>query len=221
MSLPSVAAPLLIIPAVLLIAESLVARPFYVDRYVLYGEAGAALLAGAGVIRDRPLAGRAGRQWPRAPSSRCPPRCCASCLLVLQLGAQRLDRTPASREFNFGGPSAYLAAHARPGDGVLYFGAFYRKARLGYPQDYRNLADVGLAVTPQASGTFQGTEANWSVTGPALLHYQRVWTVGRPPRAPYPPGLLRAQARELDADYTFARRAVFRGVIVTLWVRDR
>ncbi|HEY6479768.1 MAG TPA: glycosyltransferase family 39 protein, partial [Streptosporangiaceae bacterium] len=33
-SVPSVAAPLMIIPAGLLIAESLVARPFYVDRYV-------------------------------------------------------------------------------------------------------------------------------------------------------------------------------------------
>jgi mannosyltransferase len=220
-SLPSVAAPLLIVPAVLLIAESLVARPFYVDRYVLFGEAGAALLAGAGVLRiGRWLAGRAGTSRRRAVIAVPAALLCVGCL-VLQLGAQRLDRTPGSRQFNFGGPSAYLAARARPGDAVLYFGAFYRKARLGYPQDYRNLADVGLAVTPQAAGTFQGTEANWAVTGPALLRYQRVWTVGRPPRAPYPPGLLRAQARELDADYTYVRRAAFRGVIVTLWVRDR
>ena len=46
-SLASVALPLLIVPAALLILESLVApQPLYVDRYVLYGEAGAALLAG-------------------------------------------------------------------------------------------------------------------------------------------------------------------------------
>ena len=58
LSLPSVAAPLLVVPGVLLILESLVARPLYVDRYVLYGEAGAALLAGAGAARiGRWLAG--------------------------------------------------------------------------------------------------------------------------------------------------------------------
>ena len=57
-SLPSVAAPLLVVPGALLILESLVARPLYVDRYVLYGEAGAALLAGAGALRiGRWLAG--------------------------------------------------------------------------------------------------------------------------------------------------------------------
>ncbi len=62
-SLPSVAAPLLLVPGVLLILESLVARPLYVDRYVLYGEAGAALLAGAGVLRiGRWLATATGRR---------------------------------------------------------------------------------------------------------------------------------------------------------------
>ena len=50
-SVASVAAPLLILPALLLILESIVAHPLYVDRYVLYGEAGAALLAGAGLYR--------------------------------------------------------------------------------------------------------------------------------------------------------------------------
>ena len=62
-SLPSVAAPLLVVPGALLILESLVARPLYVDRYVLYGEAGAALLAGAGALRiGRWLAGVTGRR---------------------------------------------------------------------------------------------------------------------------------------------------------------
>ena len=50
-SLPSVAAPLLVVPALLLLIESRVLPPLYIDRYVLYGEAGAALLAGAGAYR--------------------------------------------------------------------------------------------------------------------------------------------------------------------------
>ena len=61
--LPSVAAPLLVVPGALLLLESVVARPLYVDRYVLYGEAGAALLAGAGMARiGRWLAGVTGRR---------------------------------------------------------------------------------------------------------------------------------------------------------------
>jgi mannosyltransferase len=50
-TLPSVAAPLLVVPAGLLLAESMVGPPLYVDRYVLFGEAGAALLAAAGLYK--------------------------------------------------------------------------------------------------------------------------------------------------------------------------
>ncbi len=70
-SLPSVAAPLLVLPGAVLIAESLVARPLYVDRYVLYGEAGAALLAGAGVVPARPVAGHRGRPSRAAVGTGC------------------------------------------------------------------------------------------------------------------------------------------------------
>ena len=48
---PSVAAPLLVLPAAILMTESILLHPVYVDRYVLYGEAGAALLAGVGLYR--------------------------------------------------------------------------------------------------------------------------------------------------------------------------
>src|SRR6202020_3684625 len=93
-SVQSVAAPLLILPAALLIAESLVARPFYVDRYVLYGEAGAALLAGAGAYRI----GQWLRAWLRWPALVAVPGVIlVVSALVFQLGAQRFERTPASR----------------------------------------------------------------------------------------------------------------------------
>ena len=91
-SLPSVAAPLLVLPGALLIAESLVARPLYVDRYVLYGEAGAALLAGAGAYRlGQWLAAAAGcRELRWAPGA-------VVCVLalVLQLGPQHAGAHPA------------------------------------------------------------------------------------------------------------------------------
>jgi mannosyltransferase len=50
-SLPSVALPMLLVPAALLLLESRVGPSLYQDRYVLYGEAGAALLAGGGLYR--------------------------------------------------------------------------------------------------------------------------------------------------------------------------
>ena len=59
----AVAAPMLVMPGGLLFVESLVGHPLYVDRYVLYGEAGAAMLAGAGVYRTgRWLAGALSRR---------------------------------------------------------------------------------------------------------------------------------------------------------------
>ena len=79
-SLPSVAVPLLVVPGVLLILESLLARPLYVDRYVLYGEAGAALLAGAGALRiGRWLAPAPGSQRPAGGCCSGPPAWPSAC----------------------------------------------------------------------------------------------------------------------------------------------
>lgn len=85
-SLPSVALPLLLLPAEILLAESIVTQPLYQDRYVEYGEAGAALLAGVGMY----LIGR----WLAAAVRRpglVAARGVAACLCVplLQLGVQR------------------------------------------------------------------------------------------------------------------------------------
>jgi mannosyltransferase len=217
----SVATPLLVVPAGALILESLVARPFYVDRYVLYGEAGAALLAAAGAYRiGQWLAG----QW-LADSARrralvlVPGGVVCLCALLLQLGPQQFVRTPDSRLFNFGGPARYVAAHARQGDGVLFLGAFYRTARLGYPADFRKTSDFGLAVSPAKSGTFQGTDQPFKATRLLMLAQQRIWTVGKSPVTPLPAGLMRDEGAVLRNHYSLVARRRFRGVVVTLWLR--
>ncbi len=96
------AVPLLVLPAAVLLLESLVARPLYVDRYVLPGEAGAALLAGAGMYRiGQWLGDRSGRRalvW-------VPAVAVCLCTLLAQLGPQQRIRTPDSRLFDFGGPA--------------------------------------------------------------------------------------------------------------------
>jgi mannosyltransferase len=215
-SLPSVAAPLLVVPVALLILESLVARPLYVDRYVLYGEAGAALLAGAGALRiGRWLAGVTDRRmllW-------APGVVVCVLALVLQLAPQHRVRTPQSRLFDFGGPSRYLAAHARPGDGVLFFSNFYRKARLGYPADYRNVTDFAQAQSPAAAGNFQGRDQPVAAVQSLMTGYQRIWVVGRSPLAHLTAGPVRAEDAVLTSHFSLAAKRQFKGIVVTLWVR--
>jgi mannosyltransferase len=228
-SLPSVAVPLLLVPAALLIAESYVLKPLYVDRYVLYGEAGAALLAGGGAyrmgrwLRDAAArrrgvpAGQAAGSW--RVLAWAPGIAVCACLLVFQLGAQQHIRTPGSRRYDFGGPSRYVAANARKGDGILYFGTLYRKAELGYPGDFRNTTDFAMAVSPLRAGDFRGIDKPFALTGPLMLHYRRIWVFGIWPSLRIPPGPLRDESNELFRDFTLAGSQQFHGILVTLWVR--
>ncbi len=215
-SLPSVAAPLLVVPGALLILESVLARPLYVDRYVLYGEAGAALLAGAGLLRI-------GRWLARVTARRmllwAPGVLVCVAALVLQLGPQQRVRTPQSRLFDFGGPSRYLAAHAQPGDGVLFFSNFFRKARLGYPADYRKVSDFALAEPPAAAGNFQGRDKPIAAVQSLMLGRQRIWVVGQSPFAALTAGPVRAEDTLLRDHFSLSATRHFKGITVTLWVR--
>ena len=215
-SVQSVAAPLLVVPGAALILQSLVAHPLYVDRYVLYGQAGGALLAGAGAYRAGWwLAGRArqpGLAWTVG---------AVVCVLalVLQIGPQQRVRTPQSRLYDFGGPSRYLAAHAHQGDGVLFFSAFFRKARLGYPADFRQVSDFAMAISPMQAGNFQGTDKPFAQVRPLMLARRRIWVVGRSPFAPLTGPGIRDEDALLRTGFTLVAKRHFRHVWVTLWVR--
>lgn len=218
-SLQSVALPLLVLPAAVLILESLVARPFYVDRYVLYGEAGAALLAGAGLLRiGRWLGGVVADEGSRRVLIWLPGVLACACVLLLQIGPQHRTRTAGIRLFDFGGPAKYVAARARTGDGVLFFNAFYRKARLGYPDDYLKVTDFAMAVTPVRSGTFNGRDKPFGVTGPLMLRYRRIWVVGRSPYG-HLDGSFAQEALVLRHSFSMIADQHFRGIVVTLWLR--
>ncbi len=215
-SLPSVAAPLLVIPAALLMGESLVASPLYVDRYVLYGEAGAALLAGAGMYRI-------GRWLRDATDWRAllwiPGVAVCVLALLLQVGPQQRVRTPDSRSYDFGGPSRFVGAHAQPGDGVLFFGTFYRKARLGYPQDFTNTSDFAMAESPQQAGTFRGKDKPFRQVEPLMFAHERIWVIGAMPSGHLPRDAFRAESIVLRTRFFLVLRHRFRGMIVTLWQR--
>ena len=215
-SAASVGLPLLVVPASLLLSESYLTHPLYVDRYVLYGEAGAALLAGAGVYRvGRWLASVASRRaliWG-------PGAVLCVCALVLQLGAQHNVRTPGSRRYDYGGPSRYVGAHARPGDGVLFFGVFYRKARLGYPADFRKTSDFALAVPLVRAGSFRGHDKPFGVTRQLMLERRRIWVLGVHPSAHLPSALDREESMVLKRDFILVTNHRFHGMDLTLWVR--
>jgi mannosyltransferase len=215
-NLPSVAAPLLVVPAALLFGESLVATPLYVDRYVLYGEAGAALLAGAGMYRIgcwlRDATNWRALVW-------VPGVVVCVLALLLQIGPQQRVRTPGSRAYNFGGPSRFVAARAHTGDGVLFFGTFYRKARLGYPEDFAKTSDFAMAVSPQQAGNFQGRNKPFALTEPLMLAHQRIWVIGAEPSDRLPPGQYRGESLVLKTNFALVLRHHFRGMIVTLWQR--
>jgi mannosyltransferase len=216
-SLPSVAAPLLLVPGLLLILESLVAKPLYADRYVLYGEAGAAMLAGAGMWRigqwlSRRVGDRPALLW-------VPGVVICVATLVLQLAPQQRARTPQSRLFDFGGPSRYVGAHARQGDGVLFFGTLFRKARLGYPEDFTKTSDFAMARSPQRAGNFRGQDKSFEQTIPLMLAHQRIWVLGLAPSAQLPWAGFRAESVALQRQFALIAERHFRGIVVTLWQR--
>ncbi len=215
-SVQSVGVPLLVLPGLLLILESLAAHPLYVDRYVLYGEAGAALLAGAGAYRAGLwLAGRV--HWAALAWVAGAVVCVLA--LVLQLGPQQRVRTPQSRLYDFGGPSRYLAAHAHQGDGVLFFTAFFRKARLGYPADFSRVTDFAMAVSPRQAGNFQGTDKPFAQVRPLMLAQRRIWVVGRSPLTQLASPAIKDESSLLQTHFTLVAKQYFRHIWVTLWVR--
>jgi mannosyltransferase len=215
-SLPSVAAPLLVLPAAILMTGSILLRPLYVDRYVLYGEAGAALLAGAGLYRIGRWAGdtsgRSALVW-------LPGVVVCLCVLVLQLAPQHQVRRPGSRRYDYGGPSRYVGANARPGDGVLFFGKFYRKAKLGYPGDFTDTSDFAQAASPLQAGNFQGRDRPAGATLPLMPGYRRIWVFGARPSLRRPEAGLRAESAVLLRRYVLVRQRQFHGILVTLWLR--
>jgi mannosyltransferase len=228
--LPSVAAPLLVLPSFLLVAESLVGKALYSDRYILYCEAGAALLAGAGVYRlgqwVGPWLGHRLAGWREQGGAAgwrslvwLPGVLVCACALVLQFGAQQRARTPQSRLFDFGDPALYIGKNAQAGDGVLFFNTFYRKMRLGYPQDFRDITDFSLAISPAQSGTYNGYDKPLPAVRSLMLTYRRIWVVGQYPSAHVSGPAIRGESEVLMSRFTLVAERHFKGIVVTLWLR--
>jgi hypothetical protein len=112
-----------------------------------------------------------------------------------------------------------VGAHARQGDGVLFLSTFFRKARLGYPADFRRTADFALAVPPVISHPFRGIDKPFSAVAPLMLTYQRIWVIGLRPSASLPARLVRDESAVLLRAFSRVTARGYRGVWVTLWTR--
>ncbi|MGJ5898407.1 glycosyltransferase family 39 protein [Streptomyces niveiscabiei] len=167
--LTALALPLAVLPTLLLLLASL-AKPLFVDRYVLYSTTGTALLLGACLdhaLRRTPLITYAALLT--ALTALIPPS------LTL--------RTPESRTNNATAITAAILQAARPGDGLLYLPAHHRT--LTTPTAPLP-TDLALSQTPTASNTLTGTELPAPDITARLLTFTRIIVLHTPP-APTPP----------------------------------
>lgn len=170
--LPVLALGFVVLPALLLLLVSLVA-PLYVDRYVLYGQTGTALLVGAAL--DRLV--RARRTRPVA-------SVCAGAAVLALLPVTLQLRTPQSRVDGVGAVARAVAEAGAPGDGVLYLPARRRVWSLTDPGSVRGLRDLALDRGPVASHTLYGTEVPARVIRARMLTAARIVAVRDPAGQP-------------------------------------
>ncbi|MFE9456364.1 glycosyltransferase family 39 protein [Streptomyces californicus] len=177
---PVLALPLLLLPAGLLLAFSPL-RALYVERYVLYGSIGLALLIGAAL--DRALLHVRALPHVRVLSPLGGPRlpvlvvAVATALVTLAvLPASRELRTPASRSDDVTAVAEAVREVGAAGDGLVFLPA-RRAWVLATPDAYAELDDLALADSPAASGTLFGTEFAPAVIQDRLTAHRRVVAV--------------------------------------------
>ncbi|MGW5614264.1 glycosyltransferase family 39 protein [Streptomyces sp. NPDC003877] len=212
--LVALALPLLTVPAGVLLTVSLV-TPWYVERYVLYGMTGLALLAGAGL--DRAVA----RRHRLAPALRVlTAGLLAGAALAVLLPWSLLVRSPESRKDDVVAVARAVEQAARPGDAVLFLPSRRREWLLSFPEVHARLHDLALAESPGASGTLQGTEVTEGVLRSRLLAADRVIALTDPVGQPFdtvPQEVVKR--RVLRTSFQVCARTAVRGAQVVVYAR--
>ncbi|UFQ19216.1 MULTISPECIES: glycosyltransferase family 39 protein [Streptomyces] len=163
------ALPLLVVPTTLLLLCAPV-KPLFVDRYVLYGMAGLALLLGA--VLDR--APRGGRR--RASVAVVAAGAAVAAVLPMTLHM----RTPAGRLDDATSAAHAIRAAGREGDAVVYLPLRRRVWSLAVPGAADQLRDIALARSPVASATLYGTEVPAGVIARRMRAEPRIVLVTDP-----------------------------------------
>ncbi|WP_328746909.1 glycosyltransferase family 39 protein [Streptomyces sp. NBC_00285] len=168
--LTAVALPLLLLPPAVLLLVSAV-RPLYVDRYVLYAQAGLALLAGAAL----------GTLW-RSARARVPLVLAAAGMLGALAPAGQHLRSPQSRADDVPAVARALRAAASPGDGVIFLPGSRRVWTLQRDPAAYGLTDIALASAPHTSHTLYGDELAPAGIRREMLRVSRIVVVREPAR---------------------------------------
>ncbi|MEU4889433.1 MULTISPECIES: glycosyltransferase family 39 protein [Streptomyces] len=215
----ALALPLLVVPAGLLMTVSLV-KPWYVDRYVLYGMTGLALLLGIRLDRvTEPVVLR--RLLPRRPARIAAVCGCAAGLLAVLLPWSLLVRTPESRKDDVVAVADAVRDVAAPGDAVLFMPSRRREWLLSFPEVRAGVRDLALRQGPAASATLQGTELPADEIRRRVLAADRVIAVTDPEGQPLDAFRGEAVKREtLDAHFRRCEPVRVHGAQVVVHVRS-
>jgi len=181
LNLAALALPWLVLPPVLLIGVSL-AKPVYVERYVLFCLPALAILTAAGlawltVLTRRVLAGRGLGRRPADVLAAVPAALLVVAMIAVLAGPQRTIRQAGSRADNLRAVAAVVSRNERPGDAIVYLPQDTELAGVAYPAPFRRLRDIGLGTSPDGSGTLRGLPAAPAVVAARLRTVPRVWTV--------------------------------------------
>ncbi|MGC9442902.1 glycosyltransferase family 39 protein [Streptomyces sp. WG5] len=212
--LACLALPMLVAPAGVLMTFSLVS-PWYVERYVLYGMVGLALLAGAALDR------LAGLRDGLAPVARMLiVLVSAVAVLLVLVPWSMLVRSPESRKDDVVAVAQAVGRVAGPDDGLLFMPARRREWLLSYPSVYGRLEDLALAESPAASGTLQGVELPAETIRQNILAHDRVVALTDPPGQPLDTVAEEAvKRRALASHFRPCERVRVRGARVIVYAR--
>jgi mannosyltransferase len=161
--------PWLVLPPAVLIGISY-ASPVYTFRYVVFCAPAAALLGGAGLASLRWPSGRGALAWAPAAAG-------LALVAVLGIPAQLAVRAPDGHGTDIRAANAIVAAHRRPGDGVLYLGTDTKYFPAAYPSGFVRLDDIAQRRTPSQAGNLVGSDYGASVVRGRLARVPRVWVV--------------------------------------------
>ncbi|MFF4007678.1 hypothetical protein [Streptomyces sp. NPDC001717] len=215
LSVAAVGLPLLAVPQLGLIGLSLV-QPLFLDRYVLFGMLGLALLIGAALgAAVRACAPR----FPRASALLVPAviGVAVLALLPVELG----KRAPASRVDDVLAVAGEVARLKEDGDAVLFVPAARRDTALVSPGAFTGLDDIALARTPVASATLKGEEADPARIRAAMLARRRVLLVTDSAKVAKAPSAERdkTKAAVLREHFTVVEDRQVRGRRLTVYER--
>jgi len=209
MGLTSLALPLLVLPALLLLLISLV-KPLYVDRYVLYGHAGTALLVSGALDRLVRAAGRIRAVAVLAAG--------ATVLALLPITLQL--RGPQSRTDDVTAITEAVRKAGGDADGVVFMPSRRRVWTLPEPGSVGRLRDLALDRGPVASHTLYGTEVPADVIRARMLATARVLAVGDPAGQPLDRVPQEAVKRRVLATYfVVCRTRDVLGARITVYAR--